>query len=613
MLSSALIYLLAAVIAVPIAKKLGLGSVLGYLIAGIIIGPSALELVGDQTDVMHFAEFGVVIMLFLIGLELQPSRLWSLRKPILGLGGVQVLATTILIAAPLLLFTDMQWQLTVAIGLSLALSSTAIVLQTLTERGQLDTQAGKNAFSVLLFQDIAVIPILAMLPLLATMEPISISDDHGGSRIAHLSGWLQVVITVGVITTIIFVGRFVSSPIFRIIAETRIKELFTAFALLIVIAIAVAMSAIGLSAALGTFLAGVVLAESEFRHELEADIEPFKGLLLGLFFITVGANIDFSILAKDFTLIIGLVVALMTVKAAVLYALALIFKMEKRQSLLFTVALAQAGEFAFVLSSAGSQAGVFDQRTAGVLTVVVAISMLLAPLLFVGYEWWFSRKSQKAGGREPDNIEPTCSVIIAGYGRFGQIVGRLLASQKIPMTILDHSAGQVEMVRRFGNTVFYGDASRKDLLEAAGAGKAKLLVVGVDDGDKCLEIIETAQKHFPNIKILARAIDRRHAYKLLEKKIAGFRRETFESALQLGRDALMELGMDEQKVSHVSNLFAAHDEESLFKLAKHWGDDKSYGVAVRQRTEDLHQVLSNDEIEFASGRDSAREILQKMD
>ncbi len=611
MLSSALIYLLAAVIAVPIAKRLGLGSVLGYLIAGIIIGPSALELVGDQTDVMHFAEFGVVIMLFLIGLELQPSRLWSLRKPILGLGGVQVIATSAIIAVLLLLLTDLAWQLALAIGLSVALSSTAIVLQTLSERGQMNTQAGNNAFSVLLFQDIAVIPILAILPLLATFAPVSSGDDHGGSLIGHLAGWLQVLITFGVIGIIILAGRYISSPMFRYIADTRIKELFTAFALLIVIAIAVAMSAIGLSAALGTFLAGVVLADSEFRHEIEADIEPFKGLLLGLFFITVGASIDFALFAQEYVLIIGLVIALMAIKAAVLFALATLFKMQNRQSLLFTVALAQAGEFAFVLASAGRQTGVFDARTSGLLTVVVALSMLLAPLLFVAYEAWFSRTSQKASYEDDQEIQPTCSVIMAGYGRFGQIVGRLLRSQNIPMTILDHSPGQIDLVRRFGSTVFYGDASRRDLLEAAGAHNAKLLVVGVDDGAKCLEIIETAQKHFPNLKILARAIDRRHAYQLIDKNIEGFRRETFESALELGRDALLTLGMDEKKVEHVANLFAAHDEESLLKLAKVWGNDKSYGIAVRQRAEDLNQVLSDDQLEFASERETARKMIQQ--
>jgi len=600
MLTSALIYLLAAVIAVPVAKRLGLGSVLGYLIAGIVIGPSVLKLVGDQTDVMHFAEFGVVIMLFLVGLELQPSRLWSLRKPILGLGGIQVIVTAALITGALLWMHDGNWQLSLAVGLTVALSSTAIVLQSLSERGQLNTQAGTNAFSVLLFQDIAIIPILALLPLLATFEVTQSHDAHGASLIEHYSVWAQVLISVTVIAAIILAGRFIASPLFRYIADTRIRELFTAFALLIVIAIAVLMSAIGLSAALGTFLAGVVLAESEFRHELEADIEPFKGLLLGLFFITVGASINFTLLADQFSLIMALVVALIAIKASVLYALSKLFKMESKQGLLFTVALAQGGEFAFVLSSAGTQAGVFDSQTAGLLTIVVALSMLIAPLLFVVYEAWYSRLSQRATYVDDHEVQPTCSVILAGYGRFGQIIGRLLASQGYHLTILDHSPSQIDLVRRFGSTVFYGDASRKDLLEAAGAEQAKLLVVGVDDADKCLQIIETAQKHFPHLKILARAIDRRHAYKIMDKKIEGFRRETFESALSLGQDALLTLGMDPEKATRVSNVFAKHDVESLEKLAKAWGDDKSYGIAIRQRMEDLSQVLADDQQEWSS-------------
>jgi len=602
MLTSALIYLFAAVVAVPIAKRLGLGSVLGYLIAGIIIGPSVFHLVGDQTEVMHFAEFGVVIMLFLVGLELQPSRLWSLRKPILGLGGIQVLASAALVTIIMLIVSSHVWQVSLAIGLTVALSSTAIVLQSLNERGQLNTQAGNNAFSVLLFQDIAVIPILALFPLLATFSITSGEDGHAHNLIAHFSVFVQVLITIAVIAGIILAGHFISSPLFRYIAETRIRELFTAFALLIVIAIAVAMNAIGLSAALGTFLAGVVLAESEFRHELEADIEPFKGLLLGLFFITVGASINFSLLQAHFGLIIGLVITLMVVKALVLYCLAKLFKMETKQGLLFTVALCQSGEFAFVLSSAGTQVGVFDQQTASLLTIVVALSMLIAPLLFVIYEAWYSRLSQHATYVDDQKVKPSCSVIIAGYGRFGQIIGRLLATQGFPMTILDHSPSQIDMLRRFGNTVFYGDASRKDLLEAAGAHKAKLLVIGVDDADKCLEIIETAQKHFPHIKILARAIDRRHSYQIMDKNITGFKRETFDSALNLGQKALVTLGVDEQRAKHVSRLFAKHDEESLTKLAKLWGDDKSYGLAIRQRKEDLLQVLSEDQAELSKDK-----------
>jgi len=594
MLSSVFIYLLAAVISVPIAKRLGLGSVLGYIIAGIIIGPSAFELVGDQSSVMHFAEFGVVMMLFVVGLELQPSRLWGLRKPILGLGGLQVLLTSFLIAALIWLFSSSHLWLSIALGLTLALSSTAIVLQSLTERGQLATQAGDNAFSVLLFQDIAVIPIMALFPLLASFPLVSDVQSHSNNLIAHLPVWQQVLISLTVIIAIIGLGRFLSTPVFRLIAETRLRELFTAFALLIVVAIAVVMNSIGLSAALGTFLAGVVLAESEFRHEIEVDIEPFKGLLLGLFFITVGASIDFSLLSDQFALVIALVGALMVIKALVLAALAMFFKMERKQGVLFALALAQGGEFAFVLASAGLQTSVFDTQTASLLILVVAISMLFAPLLLLGYEAYFSRLSQRASYVDEQTVVPTRQVIIAGYGRFGQIIGRVLVSQGFHLTILDISPSQIDLVRRFGNTVFYGDASRRELLHAAGAEEASLLVVGVDDADKGLEIIQTAKKHFPNMQILARAVDRRHAYQIIDENIAGFRRETFDSALKLSIDALKLLGIDADQAQHVAQVFDEYDHDSMYKLAELWGDDKSYGIAVRRRMEDLQQVLAED-------------------
>ena len=604
MLQSALIYLLAAVIAVPIAKRLGLGSVLGYLFAGIIIGPSALSLVGDQTDVMHFAEFGVVMMLFLVGLELHPARLWSLRRPILGLGGLQVLFTTAAIAGLVLLLTESPNKLAIAIGLTVALSSTAIVLQSLAERNLLKTQAGSNAFSVLLFQDIAVIPVLALFPLLATFPPVASVDEHSASMIANLPVWQQIGVTISAIGAIFVFDRFLSFPLFRFIAETHLRELFTAFALLIVVAIAVGMSAIGLSAALGTFLAGVVLADSEFRHEIEVDIEPFKGLLIGLFFITVGASIDFKLLSDNVLLITALVLGLVAVKGIILYLLTLIFGMERKQGLLFAAALAQGGEFAFVLTSAGRQFSVFDAATSSMITIVVALSMLLAPLLFVLYEAYFSRLTQHASYQDEQEMIPTCQVIIAGYGRFGQVVGRVLASHGIKLTILDHSPSQIDLVRGFGNTVFYGDASRRDLLEAAGAAEAKLLVVGVDEPNKTLEIIATAKKHFPDLKILARAVDRRHAYEIIRTEIAGFRRETFDSALHMGIDALQILGVDRHTADRVARVFAKHDEESLYKLAEIWGDDKSYGIAMRQRMEDLKQVLAEDVVQRQAAKES---------
>lgn len=597
MLTNALIYLCAAVVSVPIAKRLGLGSVLGYLMAGVVIGPAVLQLVGNQREVMHFAEFGVVIMLFLIGLELHPERLWEMRRAILGLGGLQVVLTAGVVAYPLAKLSSMQWQTALAVGLTLALSSTALVLQSLAERGLLKTQAGKNAFSVLLFQDIAVIPIMMIFPLLAVFPELSGNVAEQGSLIHDLPLPYRVTVTTLVIGAIIFGGKYLEAPFFRMIAETQMRELFVAFSLLIVIAITAGMNLIGLSPALGSFIAGVVLAESEFRHELEVNIDPFKGMLLGLFFITVGASIDVQLLTRQPLLVLGLVAALVLLKAVVLAILALLFRMDHRQGLLFNAALAQGGEFAFVLVSLGTQSGVFAGETGAYLILVVTLSMAISPLLLIIIEGVLGRVTQAtapAAGADED-VEPTCEVIIAGYGRFGQIVGRLLSAQGYHLTILDHSPSQIDLVRNFGNKVFYGDASRKELLQAAGADEAKLLVIAVDDPGKTLSIIDIARTQFPHLKILARAIDRRHAYELLNRKIDGFRRETFDSALNLGVDALKALGRSENSAQRAGELFAEHDEQSLVLLSELWGDDKSYGVATRQRLEDLKQVLNADQ------------------
>jgi len=597
MLEMAVIYLAAAIIAVPIAKRVGLGSVLGYLLAGILIGPFLLGLVGDQTDVMHFAEFGVVMMLFLVGLELQPSRLWKLRHSIIGLGGLQVVVTTLLISAACYTILSLAWQTSLAIGLMLALSSTAIVLQTLNEKGWIKQEAGQNAFSVLLFQDIAVIPILALVPLLAFSDNISDSGSPG-NLIEHFPMYIQTSISVGVIAAIILAGKYVSAPLFRYIAETRLRELFTVFALFLVIVIAVIMQKIGLSPALGTFLAGVVLAESEFRHELEVDIEPFKGLLLGLFFITVGASIDFPLLFDELGLVTLLVVSLIAIKAAVLFLLSILFKMEKKQKLLFTLALAQGGEFAFVLLSLTSSLHILTPEQSKITTLVVAISMLMAPVLLIFYEKVLDKEAETAREFDkPEDIEATKSVIIAGYGRFGQIVGRLLGSQGYHLSILDHSPTQIELLKKFGNKVFYGDAARKDLLEASGAQEAQLLVIAIDDADKIIEIAQLAQKHYPNLQIVSRAIDRHHAYELMRIGVKTIKRETFESALGLGVSALELLGNSEESAKRAGQLFSEHDRESMHVLSEVWGDDHSYGIAVKQRMELLKQVLVSDEEE----------------
>ncbi|QCU75723.1 monovalent cation:proton antiporter-2 (CPA2) family protein [Pseudoalteromonas distincta] len=594
MLEIALIYLAAAIVAVPIAKRVGLGSVLGYLIAGILIGPYALGVVGDQTDVMHFAEFGVVMMLFLVGLELQPSRLWTLRHSILGLGGLQVVLSAAAIFAFCYWFFAMHWQTALAIGLMLALSSTAIVLQSLEEKGWLKQEAGQNAFSVLLFQDIAIIPILALLPLLA-FAPQTSTKEISDSIIASWPVWQQVCVSVAVIAAIIAGGKYVSAPLFRYIAQTHMREIFTIFALFLVVAIALVMQSIGLSPALGTFLAGVVLAESEFRHELEADIEPFKGLLLGLFFITVGASINFELLFNEFSTVIGLVVLLIVVKACILFALAVTFKINSKQQLLFALALAQGGEFAFVLLSVTTTLSILTPEQTSLVTLVVAVSMLIAPLLLMVYEQIQKRSSSALPEFDkPEQISTAKHVIIAGYGRFGQIMGRLLHAQGYEITVLDHSPSQIELLRRFGNTVFYGDAARQELLEAAGAHTAQMLVIAIDNPDKTIEIIKLAHKNYPQLKIVARAIDRRHAYQLLNLKVDAFNRETVDSAINLAVEALELLGNTKQDAERAGKLFRDHDRAAVLQLAALWGDDASYGVAVRQRMEDLKQVLQQD-------------------
>ncbi len=594
MLTLALIYLGAALIAVPIAKRLGLGSVLGYLIAGILIGPFVLSLVGDQTEVMHFAEFGVVMMLFLIGLELQPSRLWTLRHSIVGLGGLQVLLSTGAIFAITYYGLGLAWQSALAIGLMLALSSTAIVIQSLEEKGWLKLDAGQNSFSVLLFQDIAVIPILALMPLLSFL-PASAVDGSSHSLVSDWSAMGKVGISIAVIVTIILAGKYISTPIFRYISQTHMREIFTVFALFLVIAIALLMQTVGLSPALGTFLAGVVLAESEFRHELEADIEPFKGLLLGLFFVTVGASIDFGLLAENSLLILLLVVGLVAIKGLVLYGLAHLFSINSRQRLLFTLALAQGGEFAFVLLSLSRELSILSSEEANIVTLVVALSMVITPLLLMIYDR--AQKFQKSSAPafdKPEEIEASRHVIIAGYGRFGQVIGRLLKAQGYEVSVLDHSPSQIDLLRRFGNKVFYGDAARKELLEAAGANTADLLVIAIDDPHKTIEIIDIARKHYPNLKLAVRARDRRHAYELIRMKVGTFNRETFDSALVLAVESLKLLGNDDIDAERAGRLFREHDVESMNLLAELWGDDHSYGVAIKQRMDDLTQVLAQD-------------------
>ena len=588
------VYLCAAVIVVTLSKRLGFGSVLGYLIAGTLLGPYVLGFVADAESIMHFAEFGVVIMLFLIGLELKPHKLWSLRRAILGMGGAQVVLSAILITAGLTLFS-LGWRESLLIGLALALSSTAIVLQTLEERGILNSGLGQNTFSVLLFQDIAVIPMLALIPLLVLPENAAVSDaSHSANVLSDLPEYLQGISMLLVIAAIVLVARYLMRPVFRVVADANLPELFTGFVLLIVVSVTLTMTVIGLSPALGAFIAGVVLAESEFRHEIEADLNPFKGLLMGLFFLSVGAGINYPLLGEEPVLIAGCVIALMSVKFLVLYLVGVLFGFSRSEKILFGISLSQGGEFAFVISASALSVGALMPDNAKVLNLVVAISMIGTALLFMGYDRHMKSRPLIEEDYDTPPFTPLNGVIIAGFGRFGQIVGRLMISRNIPVTILDSSPGQVDLVRRFGNNVFYGDASRHALLEQAGAKQSRLLVVAVDDPIKSLEIVDAAQKHFPNLVIVCRAIDRNHAYQLMQRNVQAIRRETFHSALKLGEDALLALGDSPADAQRHAQIFGEHDQQSLEELATLWGDDKRYGQAIHQNLDNLRQVLERD-------------------
>ncbi len=594
-LFQAMVYLAAAVVMVPVAKKLGLGSVLGYLLAGIIIGPAILGFIGEEgQDVMHFAEFGVVMMLFLIGLELEPELLWKLRKPILGLGGMQVLATTVLITLAGIIF-GLPWQQALAAGAGLSLSSTAIVIQSLNEKGLMKTAAGQNSFSVLLFQDIAVIPMLALFPLLSTL-PIQDAGGHGTHTLVDdLPGWGKTVAVLGAVVLIILAGKYIIQPLLHVVAKTRLRELFTATALLLVVGIAVLMTQVGLSPALGTFLAGVILANSEFRHELESDIEPFKGLLLGLFFISVGASIDFGLIADKPMLIAGLVVGLMTLKGLVLLALGKFFGLKTDQNMLFAHALCQMGEFGFVLFASTLGQGILPAELVDILFAVVALSMAITPLVLLVNERWIQPRfgTLEAEAPDADDIQETNPVIIAGFGHYGNTLGRFLRAHKIGLTILDHDSDRVDLLRKLGFKVYYGDATRYDLLHAAGAGQAKILIIAIDDAGKRLEMIETVKKHFPNLRMLVRASNRFDAYDQMNAGMLHVYRESVDTALRTGVDALRFLGFRAYHAQRAARSFLRQDEYNLKKLAS-IRDKNMYIHTAKELIEELEKTIQED-------------------
>lgn len=584
LLLSAFIYLASAAVAVPLSKRLGLGSVLGYLIAGVLIGP-VFGLVGQETEsIQHVAEFGVVMMLFLVGLELEPHKLWQLRWQLLGLGGLQVVLTIAAITGIAMLM-GLSWTVGVAAGCVLSMSSTAIVLQTLGEKNLLASQGGQASFSVLLFQDIAVIPMLALLPLLALPELAGQATEaaHHADAVNLLAGlpaYEKAGITFGVIALIVVGGHFLAGPIFRYIAAARLREIFTVVSLALVIGIAVLMSLIGLSPALGTFLAGVVLANSEYRHELESNIEPFKGLLLGLFFITVGAGVDFELLAHQGWKILGITLCVIVAKGLILLLLGKVFRLKRLDQKLFALALAQAGEFGFVLLSLVESNGVMPSHIAKQLLLAVALSMLFTPLLFIVYDKVMVPRAYaraKAGDAvRPDVIEQKHPVIIAGNGRFGRVINAMVTACGYKTTVIDHNAATVAGYKRFGVETYFGDASRQELLLIAGLAEARLLVVAIDNHEQAMKITEFARKTNPGIKIVARSYDAQQTYELYHAGADEIVRENFDSAVRCGKRALECLGMPKLKAEEVGNLYFHRNRHGMAMAAKAY--DPSIGM-----------------------------------
>ena len=613
----AFIFLFAGIISVPIASRLGLGSVLGYLIAGIVISPVLALLGVDVVSIQHFAEFGVVMMLFLVGLELEPKHLWGMRTQLLGLGGGQVVLTTLAVMGVAILFGQ-SWNVALAIGLVLALSSTAIVLQTLNEKGLMKSRGGESSFSVLLTQDIAVIPILAVIPLLAlpeladfqqsvelqhSVETIaddghgadSHGDDHHGdghgasmSLVDGLNGWQTALVTLGAIAAVILGGSYLTRPAFRFIATAGLRELFVATALSMVVGIALLMSLVGLSPALGTFIAGVVLANSEYRHELESDLDPFRGLLLGVFFMTVGAGINFGLLWSALGLTVLLVLLLIAIKIGVLFVLGTVFGLRGTDRWLLSLSLAQAGEFGFVLLSFTVANNVLPSAVSDQLLLVIAISMLLTPLLFILYDRVIAARAVAEEAREEDTIDEPGEVIIAGYGRIGTVVDRMLLAAGYKTTVIDFDSTQIDSLRKFGARVYYGDATRPDLLMAAGIDRAKVLVICIDSPDQVTKLAEYALTNYPNLHVIAAARNRHHVYELWEIGCRDIIRETYDSALRIGRSAFEASGIPREKADLLVDAFNEMDRKAMLEVASAYdpaippADNEEYVARVRE-------------------------------
>ena len=597
-LINSLIYLSAAVIAVPLSKALGLGAIIGYLAAGLAIGPWGLGLVTNVEDILHFAEFGVVLMLFLVGLELEPKRLWSLRRPIFGWGSAQVLGCAAVLFVVFYLLgrwaPDMfgSWRAPLVAALGLALSSTAIALQVMGERNLLPTSSGQAGFSILLFQDVAAIPILALLPLLAASYGGSGAND--GSSLVNIAQ--EAMLIIATIGAIVLGGRLLLRPLFRWIARSHTPEIFTAASLLLVVGISALMQFVGLSMALGAFLAGVLLAESEYRRELETDIEPFKGLLLGLFFIAVGMSIDCGVLLASPGLMAILVLGFMAIKGLVIYTLAKLMDLPYQDRPVFTLLLAQGGEFAFVVFQAATGAQVIPPGTSSLLIGAVAVSMLLSPLVLVAIDKLLLPRFANCGVTLPEEIseQQEAPIVIAGFGRYGQIVGRLLIAQGYKCTVLDHDAEMIEAARNFGYRVFYGDASRLDLLRTAGAANANILVIAVDDKEHSLKIVDLANEHFPNLTIIARARDVTHWHELRDRGVMQVQREMFESSLQSGASALEALGQTPDQLQASISRFREHNLALFEKMHPHYKDRTKLIAVVKQGRQQFEEQMAQE-------------------
>ena len=588
MMIDVLIYLAAAVVCVPLAKRFGLGSVLGYLIAGALIGPWGFRWVWDVDSALHLSEFGVVLMLFVIGLELEPKRLMAMKRAVFGGGAWQLGLCGAALAGGAMLF-GIDWKAALVVGAALALSSTAIAVATMNERNFLPTPTGQASFASLLFQDIAAIPLLAVVPLL------------GAQTLANADpGWLNALKAFGAIAAVIVIGLYLTRPLLRVIAATDLREVFTAFTLLLVIGISQLMVMAGLSMGLGAFLAGVLLASSEYRHALETDIEPFKGLLLGLFFISIGMTIDFGLLKSQPGLVAALVLGFLIVKILTLWLVAWRIGVNARQRWLFALLLSQGGEFAFVVFGASGAAGVLSKEWSALLTMAVALSMTTTPLLLIAHDQWMARlECAKGTVSEADVIdEKDAPVIIAGFGRFGQIVGRLLMANGVRTVVLDHDPDQIELLRKFGNKVFYGDATRLDLLQAAGANTARLIVNAIDDVEDNLKLADLTREHFPQLKMIARARNVTHYIELRKRGIDIVERETFESALLAGRHALEAMGFDPFRARDMVNIFRRHNVVVTEAMMKHVGDVERLVSASKAGRDELEEQIANDRQKF---------------